>query len=77
MLNSIKSIVNSPKVQEELHSAAVTFLTVFFAILSSGIASSNFSKEALMALAVSAFRTAVKSVYQIAVNKYSVPAKTS
>lgn len=76
MLTSIKNYITSPNVREELHSIAVTFLTVFLAILSSGIASTNFSREALLSLAVSALRSAVKAVYEVVVKKYSEPAKT-
>ena len=71
MPQSIKTFLSDPKVQAELHSAAVTFLTVFFAVLSTGVGSGNLSKEALISVSVMAVRSAVKAVYQTIVTPYA------
>ena len=71
MVNTIKDFFSNPKVQAELHSALVTFLTVFFFTLSNGVSTGNLSRDAVVSLVLVAIRTAVKAVYQAVVSNYS------
>ena len=71
MLTSIKTFLQNPIVKSELHSAFVTFFTIFVAMLSTSIGSGNVSKEALISACIAAVRSAIKAVYQKLVSDYS------
>ena len=70
----------SPKVKEEIHSATVTFLTVFIGVALPMItqhmqAQTVFDGALITAILTAALRSAVKAVYQLLITDYTNNAK--